>query len=191
MRIAFGLECNSFQNPNNKFKEAGNDFFRPTFRNSVVMSLMMLAPGILRFFNMPIAPPKVQKFFLDAVRQIVDYREKYFIEEKDVMSLLIRLKNNKNIDDKNDNENNSFSISFNELAAQAFAFFIGGYETTSSTMSFLLHQLALHDDVQRKVREEIKAGIKKHGGVTYDALTQMTYLDCCINGNVPSDQIYL
>ena len=42
-----------------------------------------------------------------------------------------------------------------EILAQAVAFFLVGYETTATTISFLAYNLALHQDVQDKLIEEV------------------------------------
>jgi cytochrome P450 family 6 len=69
------------------------------------------------------------------------------------------------------------------LAAQAFVFFLGGFETSATTMTFCLYELSLHQDIQERVREEIDAVLKKHDGkVTYEAIQEMQYLDKVVSG---------
>lgn len=47
------------------------------------------------------------------------------------------------------------------LVAQAAVFFTGGFETSSSTMSFTLYELAMNPEIQTKLREEILDTLKK------------------------------
>ena len=42
-----------------------------------------------------------------------------------------------------------------EILAQGMAFFVGGYETTATSIAFLLYNLALNQEIQEKVHEEI------------------------------------
>ena len=42
-----------------------------------------------------------------------------------------------------------------EVVAQAILFFIVGYETTATTISFLMYNLAMNPDCQDKLYEEI------------------------------------
>jgi hypothetical protein len=71
----------------------------------------------------------------------------------------------------------------NSLAAQAFIFFIGGFETSSSTMTFCLYELSLHQDIQDRVRAEIDVVLQKHDGkLTYEGIQQMEYLDKVVSG---------
>ena len=44
-----------------------------------------------------------------------------------------------------------------ELIAQSIIFIFAGYETTSSSLSFLMYLLATHPDVQQKLQKEIDA----------------------------------
>jgi cytochrome P450 family 6 len=71
----------------------------------------------------------------------------------------------------------------NSLAAQAFVFFLGGFETSSTTMTFCMYELCLHEDIQDRLREEIDVVLKKHDGkLTYEAILEMEYLDKVVSG---------
>ncbi len=65
----------------------------------------------------------------------------------------------------------SFTSSFS-------SFIFAGHDTTSGAISRILHLLSLHQDVQTKLREEVTAARKRHGGcLDYDALMALPYLD--------------
>ena len=74
-------------------------------------------------------------------------------------------------------------LSMNSLAAQAFVFFIAGFETSSTTMTFCLYELSLHQDIQDRLREEIDVVLQKHDGkLTYEGIQEMEYLDKVVSG---------
>jgi cytochrome P450 family 6 len=73
----------------------------------------------------------------------------------------------------------------NCVAAQAFVFFIAGFETASSTMTFCLYELAINPDIQEVLRNEIDSVLEKHdGNVSYEAIQEMTYLDKVVAGKL-------
>ena len=69
------------------------------------------------------------------------------------------------------------------LTAQAFVFFIAGFETSSSAMSNALYELALNPEVQDKLRQEIKEHFEKNNDeLKYDQVKDLTYLDLVFRG---------
>lgn len=75
------------------------------------------------------------------------------------------------------------TLTVEEMAAQCFVFFLGGFETSSTVMTFCLYELALNTTLQEKTREEIKKVLAKHDDkITYDATMETSYLDQVING---------
>lgn len=74
-------------------------------------------------------------------------------------------------------------FTFLEAAAQAFVFFLAGFETSSTTMQFAFYELSLHQDIQDKAREEILRVLAKHDGkITYESIYEMDYLGRVIDG---------
>ena len=69
------------------------------------------------------------------------------------------------------------------LTAQAYAFFIAGFETSSSSISTALYELALNGDIQKKLRDEINEAFQRNDGkLTYDSIKNMKYLDKVVKG---------
>jgi cytochrome P450 family 6 len=62
--------------------------------------------------------------------------------------------------------------------AQALIFLVAGYDTSGSTLSFALYELALHPEIQQCLTAEILQVLSKHGGkLTCDGIQDMLYLD--------------
>lgn len=66
-----------------------------------------------------------------------------------------------------------------ELVAQCFIFFIAGFESVASALTFAAYELLANPDVQRKLYEEIKDVNEQLNGnrVSYDVLQKMKYMD--------------
>lgn len=66
-----------------------------------------------------------------------------------------------------------------------FVFFLAGFETISTTLSFCLYELALNPDIQERVHNEIKQIRDSHNGVLdYSSLNQLTYMDMVLSGEI-------
>jgi len=69
------------------------------------------------------------------------------------------------------------------IASQAFIFFVAGFETSSSTISNALYELALNQEIQDKLREEIDEAYAKYGeDLIRDNLKELDYLDKVFKG---------
>ena len=74
------------------------------------------------------------------------------------------------------------SLTISELAAEAFIVYAGGFETSSTLITFILYELAINPDIQQRFRVEIKTEIEKNNGkLTYDLLFDLKYLDQVMN----------
>lgn len=188
----FGLECNSLKDPNSEFRRYGKRVFEPNTYENIKFMLYVVCPRrILKFFHMTITNKNVSEFFTNTVKEIVRYRETNNVKRKDFMDLMLQLKKEGQLSDdgttgdKSDDANNKIDrrLTFNELAAQCFVFFLAGYETSSSTMTFALLELAQNQHIQDKLRIEINTILKNHDGeLSYDAIMEMMYLDKVVLG---------
>jgi len=119
----------------------------------------------------------VEDFYSRIVRETIDYRLKTKERRNDFMDSLIDMYQ------KEQGGNTEDGLSFNEVLAQAFIFFLAGFETSSTTMGFALYELARNQDVQDKVRKEINNVIEKHNNeITYEGIKEMKYLEQVVMG---------
>lgn len=80
---------------------------------------------------------------------------------------------------------NTEGLTMDEIVAQCFIFFLGGYETSSTTMTFAAYELATHPEMQEKLRLEIHQVLKKYDNqLTYDSLKELEYMNQVIDGNI-------
>jgi len=123
---------------------------------------------------------EAERFFLRIVKETVDFREQNNVRRNDFMDQLIDLKNNPQT--KSETGEN-VNLTIEEIAAQAFVFFGAGFETSSTTMGFALYELAQHQDIQDRVREECQEIFAKcNGELTYESMKDMVFLDQVISG---------
>lgn len=181
---AFGLDCNSLKDPETEFRRYGKKVFSFNFKDAILNLLANDCPFILKLFKIPLTSPDVTDFFMNALKQTVDYREKNKVHRRDFLDLLIRLKNNQSVLDDliEPNAEGSGGITFNELAAQAFVFFVAGFETTSTTLNFAMFELVRNPSMQEKLRKEINTVLKEHNNeLTYEGIMEMRYMTKVVN----------
>ncbi|CAD7012835.1 cytochrome P450 6a9 [Ceratitis capitata] len=171
---AFGIECNSLKNPDAIFRDMGRRIFTDRRHGELVNTLISVAPGLARKLHVRFVPDAIANFFTKIVREAVDYREKNQVQRKDFLNLLMELnKGNLKFEDKTDGR----GLSIDEMTAQVFVFFVAGFETSSTTLAFLLYELALNPDMQQRLREEIIEAVGQHDGkVTYECINSMPYM---------------
>lgn len=164
---AFGVECNSFKDPNAEFRAHGREVFQATAKSNFYRILNLIIPRLrLTAFG-----GETKAFFYDIFTKIVKERETNNYKRNDFVQLMLELK------EKGD------GLTLGQMLAQSFMFFAAGFETSSTTMTFCLHELSWHLDIQERLRKEINETMKKYDGkLTYDGIMEMKYLDMVLEG---------
>ncbi|XP_055696378.1 probable cytochrome P450 6a14 isoform X2 [Lutzomyia longipalpis] len=172
---AFGIECNSLKDPETEFRKIGRQVFQFTPGVLFKVILAQWCPSLAKALRIKLNSDTVTNFFMNLLRDTIDYREKNNVKRNDFLSLMIQLKNTGKLEGDNTDLG---KLTFEELAAQIFIFFVGGFDTSSATMTFALYEMALNQDIQDRVREKVKTVLEKHGGeYTYEACMELKYLD--------------
>ncbi|KAJ8666989.1 hypothetical protein QAD02_008651 [Eretmocerus hayati] len=163
---AFGLEMDEFSGKstfsllNLKRKESSQfNFIRRFLRE--YLPFMYDRCAVFRDDN------KIE-FYRDMINFIKKSREDAGISKQDYAGLLLQMK--ENVEKIGD-------IEFDEelLAAQVYLYFTAGGDSTAIVIANAMYELAKNDQIQRKLREEIRDS-KIEDGI-YESLKSMKYLD--------------
>ncbi|XP_068979727.1 cytochrome P450 6k1-like [Bombus flavifrons] len=175
---AFGLKLGSLENAKAPFRECGRKIFDSTYQRNMEFLTITFMPQLSKYlkpkFFGKIATNFLRSVFWDVIEQRVDSGQK----RNDLIDVLIEIRKTY----KNDENLKDYKFDGDDLLAQAAILFTAGFETSSTTMSFTLYELALNQDVQKKLRAEIEDALEKTGGkITYDMITTLPYLDMVIS----------
>ncbi|XP_034831585.1 cytochrome P450 6B7-like [Maniola hyperantus] len=179
----FGINMDSLNNENSEFRRLGKRIFHRTPRDAIVGALKFIFPELCK--NMHFLAPDLEQSVFALVQHVLKARNYTPCGTNDFIDLLLELKEKGNVVESLEYRDNNGTAKLVELklddlllTAQVFVFFGAGFETSSSTSSFTLHQLAFNSDHQKKVQEEIDRVLLKHNNkITYDAINEMHYLE--------------
>jgi cytochrome P450 family 9 len=169
---AFGISVDSFKYPNNEFFVVAQKAM--SFDSTLAFKMLMHRNFTLlaKLLNIKMFGPKVEKFFKDVVSNTVKVRDEQGIVRPDMIQLMMETRN----------KNSGPEFEIDEMTAQAFVFFLAGFDTVSTVMCFMVHEVGINADVQKKLREEIDGVLKEtNGKPTYEAINRMKYLDAVVN----------
>uniref|UniRef100_A0A069DUV8 Putative cytochrome p450 6a14-like protein n=1 Tax=Panstrongylus megistus TaxID=65343 RepID=A0A069DUV8_9HEMI len=141
---------------------------------AIAVFLRLFVPKIALALGIKCVPQETEDFFKDVVEKVKAGREDGVIREDYIETII------SSINGLSDHYEKSLLDA--AMSGQFFIFALGGFETTTSTLIYSLHELARHQDVCEEARLEISRVLGgRRGGFTYDHLKEMVYLENVIN----------
>ncbi|XP_015378895.1 PREDICTED: probable cytochrome P450 6a14 [Diuraphis noxia] len=175
---AFGLKLNVAKDDTSSFRSYGKTTFGPNIFYFLREILLMISPAILKIVRLPFFPKSATSFFGSVFKETMMYRKNNNIVRQDIVHALMQTHQDLVV---NSNLPKDERLTETQIFSNAFGFFVAGFETTSSTLSYCLYELALKKNIQDRVREEINLTKSKHNGViNHDFLNDLNYLDMVI-----------
>ncbi|KAJ3624850.1 hypothetical protein MTP99_018441 [Tenebrio molitor] len=197
----FGFDCNSLKEPNNEFYVRGKeatDF--KSFRKIFVFMGSILIPQLIKLFKISFFSEKMITFFTKIVKENIYSREKHGVVRPDMINLLLQARKpnfkyeqSQSLPDTGfatveeseigqDQKLSKKDITDEDITAQAFIFFFAGFDSVSSLLCFMSHELAVNQDVQEKLMQEVDDTWNEcDGKITYEALMSMKYMDMVVS----------
>ncbi|XP_029161308.1 uncharacterized protein LOC114933041 [Nylanderia fulva] len=183
----FGLKINTIEKDDSELLKMCKKFTEPSLEISIKRYLRDYMPKIFKWLSIRITPLNVSTYFTKLVKEVIAHREMHKTTRNDIMQALIDLKCKQTKIEDTPGQSQNMAVEANDIViddklitAQAFIFFLAGFETSSTTMSFAMYELAANPKIQEKLYDEIQITYKKHGCFSYDAISEMNYLDCIV-----------
>lgn len=179
-----GIEMDTITNENSVFRKMGKEIFKLPFRDIFLLGIYDVLPETRNMYT--IFNKDVENFFVHMITKVFEQRKYKPIGRNDFVDLLLDLAakgkiTGQSIEHRYPNGTPmaaELEMDTMCMVAQVFVFFAAGFETSSSSTSYLLYQLALNPEKQKKVHEEIDEILTKYDNkLCYESVAEMTYLD--------------
>ncbi|XP_039310445.1 cytochrome P450 9e2 [Solenopsis invicta] len=168
---AFGIKIDSFNDPKNSFFMIGKEGM--TFNSWKYFKFFMNRnfPLIAKLLKLRLIGSRTENFFKDIVTTVVNARDEQEIIRPDMIQSMMETRN----------KDSGPEFDIDEMTAQAFVFFVAGFDSVATAMCFIAHEIGVNPDVQNKLRKEIDDVLRwTDGKPTYDAIKDMKYLDAVV-----------
>lgn len=165
--------------------------------------LVSLVPKLVSALGINMNVWESQDFFTSIIKAVIKKRRQDESERRDdfLQLMLDAQQNLLEADDESDkimNGSDEVDISTMQssdkkpivldddvVVANSMAFLVAGFDSTHTLLQCFFYSLALNPTVQDKLHKEITTVLEKHGQMaTYDAISEMTYLEMTLNGNI-------
>ncbi|XP_032678361.1 cytochrome P450 6k1-like [Odontomachus brunneus] len=174
---AYGLNVNSLNNPDAEFRKHGKKIFQYDFVRSFEILAVFFLPTIVRLAGIHMFGKESSNFLRKAFWETMLQRMQSGQKRNDLIDALIELKKT-----HSDQNLEGFKFDGDDLVAQAAVFFAAGFETSSTVTAFTLYELAIHPEIQTRLRKEIVNALKEsNGDISYDMTMSLPYLDMVVS----------
>lgn len=164
----FAIDAQSFSKDKPEIREMGRRIMDFNFSAQLILLITTFLPSVKNFYKFTFIPREVEEFFIRIMKDAIRHRKENKIERNDYLDHLLSLQEKK-------------QISEIDMAGHGVSFFADGFETSSLVMTYCLYDLASHPELQNRLREEIRNVQSSKGGITYDTIGEMTFLDQVLN----------
>lgn len=180
---AFSMNSNCLIDEDNEFVQVAKATFNfSSPLRQISLFVQNTFDNISRKLNLRSIPKVSEDYYMNFIRNTINLRDKNQAKHKDVMELLLQLHRQGTVEDEGKLKDVG-KITYNELAAQAFVFFVAGFETTATTLMFVLFELSKNQELQNEVRKEIKNMLEKYDNeLTYDGVNELKLSDRVVKG---------
>lgn len=180
----FGIESNSFKNPDSAFRKTALRMVRAdgygSFWDIPKFMFLFVFPKLARAVGITAFPSGTVEFFAKILRQTVEQRRQSGTRRNDIIDLLLDETAKDDKDQKSEDKKDEIDLEL-ALISNALIFFFAGFDTSSTTMSQVIFCFLKKPAIQNRARQEIMDVIGDSKHITAEHLKELKYLENVIN----------
>ena len=202
---AFGVEAGSFDGENSEFLYHGKNVFATENFTGTTLLVQIFTPNIVKKAAAKLGFPeafasffgnKHGKFLMEVLEEVFKQRKASKLKRNDLIDLIIEAIEG-DLDDNDDTDihcseqfekdaklvgyERKKKITYDDAISTALFMLSAGYDTTGTTMSFILYQLAMNQDAQEALCDEIRDAGEDVDKLSYETIQGLPYLDAVIH----------
>lgn len=200
---AFGVDASSFDEKESEFLIHAKAVFGPENINMWRFLLSMIVPnavkktaatlGFDKVFSHPFLN-KNSKFLLQVVEQSYKNRKQTNVKRNDLLDMMIdaiegKLESEEKADKVDQYEEDAKivghkrkkNLTYDDIMSTALLMLSAGYDTTGLTMSYILYELAVNQECQEALYDEIKDHSDGSDELSYETIQALPYLDAVVH----------
>ncbi|XP_041673819.1 probable cytochrome P450 6t1 [Drosophila eugracilis] len=168
--LAFGIEAQSLQNPKAEFRRMCIEVNDPRPKRLLHLFTMFFFPRLSRRVRTHLYSKEYESFMRRTMNYILAQREESGEKRNDLIDIFLQLKRTESAE--------SIIHRPDFFVAQAAFLLLAGFDTSSSTITFAVYELARNPSIQSRLRTELRKALQSSPDhrISCDTVNALAYL---------------